>query len=405
MFRFATIIGFVLMLVNFAGAGEWNVHGRVVDEAGKPVASASVASFWLGNGKRLHADGTPLVFGKQEDMPTYWQHIGEMEPVDSEHSAITDETGRFTFKLDEHKHLLLVMDRSRKHGALVSVPKGKEEQPLEVHLVPLIRVRGAFTCADTGQTPHWAIADVWLPDDPDRPLDNTRLVVCGSNEARFELSLPPGKYNFDMYGERSEKENENVRVQPTPTLELTADQQDVDLGTVRLAPYMLPRARVELAKANGVCFDYEKHYGEPPPEWHVSEARDIRKDAKISDFKGKWVLLTFWGLSCSVCLREELPKLMKFYEDHKAQRDQFEIISICIDYDGELKTLADVDRALEPIVKNVWHGKTLPFPVMLDPTFKTWETFGIDGLGTTILIDPEGKLVKGDETTLAEKLK
>ena len=96
---------------------------------------------------------------------------------------------------------------------------------------------------------------------------------------------------------------------------------------------------------------------------------------------------------------------MKFYDDHKAQRDQFEIISICIDYDGELKTLADMDRALVPIVKNVWHGKALPFPVLLDPTFKTWETFGIDGLGTTILIDPEGNLAKGDETTLAEKLK
>ena len=39
-------------------------------------------------------------------------------------------------------------------------------------------------------------------------------------------------------------------------------------------------------------------------------------------------------------------------------------------------------------MKNVWDGKTLPFPVLLDPTFKTWETFGIDGLGTTILIDP-----------------
>ncbi|HZZ27316.1 MAG TPA: hypothetical protein VFE46_04850 [Pirellulales bacterium] len=96
---------------------------------------------------------------------------------------------------------------------------------------------------------------------------------------------------------------------------------------------------------------------------------------------------------------------MKFYEDHKAQREQFEIISICIDYDGELKTLADVDRALEPIVKNVWGGKTLPFPLLLDPTFKTWETFGIDGLGTTILIDPDEKVVEGGETTLAEKLK
>jgi hypothetical protein len=40
-----------------------------------------------------------------------------------------------------------------------------------------------------------------------------------------------------------------------------------------------------------------------------------------------------------------------------------------------------------------------------DSTFKTWERFGLPGLGTVILIDPEGKLVKGDEAMLAEKLK
>lgn len=96
---------------------------------------------------------------------------------------------------------------------------------------------------------------------------------------------------------------------------------------------------------------------------------------------------------------------MKFYEEHAAQRDQFEILSICIDYDGELKSMADVDRALEPIVKHVWGGKALPFPILLDPTFKTWERFGLPGLGTTILIDPDGKLIKGEEAVLAEKLK
>ena len=61
-------------------------------------------------------------------------------------------------------------------------------------------------------------------------------------------------------------------------------------------------------------------------------------------------------------------------------------------------------KKLQPIVKNVW-GKQLPFPVLLDPTFKTWERYGLPGLGTVILIDPEGKLVEGDQSVLAEKLK
>ena len=68
-----------------------------------------------------------------------------------------------------------------------------------------------------------------------------------------------------------------------------------------------------------------------------------------------------------------------------------------------MKSIADVDRALEPIVNHVWGGKALPFPILLDPTFKTWERFGLPGLGTVIPIDPEGKLIKGDEVVLAEK--
>jgi thiol-disulfide isomerase/thioredoxin len=131
----------------------------------------------------------------------------------------------------------------------------------------------------------------------------------------------------------------------------------------------------------------------------------VSKDARIADFRGKWVLIDFWGLSCRPCLSKGLPELMKFYEEHAAQRDQFEILSICIDYDGELKSMADIDRALAPIVKHVWGGESLRFPILLDPTFKTWERFGLPGLGTVILIDPEGKLMKGDETVLAEKLK
>jgi hypothetical protein len=96
---------------------------------------------------------------------------------------------------------------------------------------------------------------------------------------------------------------------------------------------------------------------------------------------------------------------MKFYEAHQARRDQFEILSICIDADGEFKTLAELDQRLEPIVKHVWDGKTPPFSTLFDPSCKTLESFGLPGLGVVILIDPEGHMVAGDDKTLAEKLK
>ena len=70
----------------------------------------------------------------------------------------------------------------------------------------------------------------------------------------------------------------------------------------------------------------------------------------------------------------------------------------------KVKSMADVDKQMQPLVDHVW-GKPLPFPVMLDSSFETWERFGLPGSGTLILIDPEGRLVRGDEKVLAEKLK
>jgi hypothetical protein len=35
--------------------------------------------------------------------------------------------------------------------------------------------------------------------------------------------------------------------------------------------------------------------GKSLPDWTVTDARNAKKDVKLADFKGKWVLLEFWG--------------------------------------------------------------------------------------------------------------
>ena len=37
------------------------------------------------------------------------------------------------------------------------------------------------------------------------------------------------------------------------------------------------------------------HYGKPLPPWTVSDARGARTSTQIADFKGKWLLVEFWG--------------------------------------------------------------------------------------------------------------
>ena len=112
----------------------------------------------------------------------------------------------------------------------------------------------------------------------------------------------------------------------------------------------------------------------------------------------------FLGVQPASCLRTDLPSLARFYEEHPAERDRFEILAFCIDDDGELASIAALDRELEPVVKHVWGGRAMPFPVLLDATFQTMESFGISTFGPH-LVDPTGTLMKGDEAVLADKLK
>ena len=96
---------------------------------------------------------------------------------------------------------------------------------------------------------------------------------------------------------------------------------------------------------------------------------------------------------------------MKFYSEHEDDRDRFEIVGVCLAYDGKPATLTELDARMKPFIDNLWDEKSIPYPVVLDATFKTWERYGIPGLGTSVLVDPQGRLVEGDVNTLAEILK
>ena len=397
-----------LFLLTAAGAqaGEpWKVQGRVVDEAGKPVAEAEVGQFWGANGTGKDKGGKPLDLTKPENVKAFWGRLGQMEPRDA-HPAKTDTDGRFSLEISDSHHTVMAMDRPRRKGGLAVLPKGRESQPVEIRLLPLMRVRGAFEGPHAGKRPNWAHVNFMMPDDPTRPLDSTRLAHCGSFEARVEVWLPPGRYWIQAYSMPAEKDIIDGRLVPNQELVLKGDVQDVDLGTMRLSPSGSDlTTRIEKAKADGSWGDYTKHYGEKPPRWHVSDARGVDKGVQLSDFKGKWVLAYFWGFGCVPCLKEGLPKLTRFYEEHAAQRDRFEILSMCLDPEGNLKSMADVERKLEPIIEHVWGGKALPFPVMLDNSLETMEGYGLGGFGSVFLVDPQGNLIEGDETVLAGKLK
>jgi hypothetical protein len=94
---------------------------------------------------------------------------------------------------------------------------------------------------------------------------------------------------------------------------------------------------------------------------------------------------------------------MKFWDEHADQRDKFAILAIH-NPEKSAPDFETLDKLLEQrgILKQ-W-GRNLPFTVILDNSETSTENYGVEGYPTTILIDPEGKVVKGEEHELQVKL-
>jgi hypothetical protein len=81
---------------------------------------------------------------------------------------------------------------------------------------------------------------------------------------------------------------------------------------------------------------------------------------------------------------------MEFAKDHAADRDKFEIITI---HDPKATDFGMLDEKLKPIVRRLWHGQSLPFPILLDTTGETVKNYGVKHWPTVVLLDPEGRVV------------
>jgi len=229
----------------------------------------------------------------------------------------------------------------------------------------------------------------------DRPLDNLRVVTCGSFNSDFSMLLPPGRYKLSVHDDQA-----TARVVPYPELTITGSEGVIDLGTLRLS--RAPEAfnhRMERVRAEKHLPNLKDLVGQSPPPVFADDARGVPRDWQPGRSPGKWQFVEFWGMGCIPCLREDLPALIKFHDDHARQADQFEIVTVFMDPDEKIRTIADLDKNIKSIITHVW-GKPLPFPTLVDPSYQTYESWGLSGYGEQVLINPEGKIVAGNLETL-----
>lgn len=116
--------------------------------------------------------------------------------------------------------------------------------------------------------------------------------------------------------------------------------------------------------------------GDAAPDF---EAPDILgEQVKLSDFKGKWVVIDFWASWCKDC-RAELPAMKKLY----AKFDPLGVQFLGVSFDTDKQALVDfgVDNEIEWLtVCNEIKMKENPISA----------AFGIKWIPTLILVDPEG---------------
>jgi thiol-disulfide isomerase/thioredoxin len=99
---------------------------------------------------------------------------------------------------------------------------------------------------------------------------------------------------------------------------------------------------------------------------------------RLSDYRGKWVVVNYWATWCPPCL-EELPELESFHSRHQ-DRDALVL--------GVNLERIEADRLREFVSLH-----KISYPILLQSPGEDTELGRVLGLPTTYLISPQGELL------------
>lgn len=110
------------------------------------------------------------------------------------------------------------------------------------------------------------------------------------------------------------------------------------------------------------------------PDFTLADSRGAF--IRLSDYKGKVVLLDFWATTCGGC-KVEIPWFIEF--ETKYKRDGLAVIGVALDEEGW--------KPVKPFLEE----KKMNYPVVIgnDNLIKV---YGVESMPTTLLIDRDGKI-------------
>jgi peroxiredoxin len=124
--------------------------------------------------------------------------------------------------------------------------------------------------------------------------------------------------------------------------------------------------------------DYSVKVGDPAPDFTINEAGG--KSYKISDLRGKVIMLQFTASWCSVC-RTEMPFIEKEIWNEKKNSG---LIIVGIDRDEAVEKVLQFKKDI-----------AVSYPLALDPGARIFGLFALKTAGVTrnVIIDRTGKII------------
>lgn len=176
--------------------------------------------------------------------------------------------------------------------------------------------------------------------------------IKSDDEGRFTLMLPEGTHEVVLLAQ-GEAVSVPLNVGASEDMEVNFDLDSATASVQSQTEFMAPEIEVEDLEGNPV---------------------------KLSDFRGKLVIVNFWATWCEPCITEwpQLDQLAARLGD----RDDVVVLAVSID---------DDKAAIAPFLERMSLSET-PVTVLWDPTQAINLAYGSEKIPDTFFVDEQGKL-------------
>lgn len=117
--------------------------------------------------------------------------------------------------------------------------------------------------------------------------------------------------------------------------------------------------------------------GKEPPNFELPTLSG--ENVKLSDYKGKIVILNFWASWCGPC-KVEMPHMQNYYKNNKDAAN-VEIIAV---------NMTSEERGGQKSIQKFVEEYGLTFPILLDSDGKVMDLYNIITIPTTYVISTDG---------------